>query len=63
MFAALRNDDAVWGRFGDWVQEWAAPAGCLHGAANETTAAEATATRLRGGMPRAAPLRGVPQPP
>jgi len=63
LFAALRNDDAVWDKFGDWLQEGSAAGGCLYGTAYKTKATEATSTRLRGGMPWIAPLRGVCQPP
>ncbi|CAK0885053.1 unnamed protein product [Prorocentrum cordatum] len=63
LFAALRNDDAVWDKFGEWTQEGTTDAGCLYGTAYKTKATEATATRLRGGMPWIAPLRGISQPP
>ncbi|CAK0911348.1 unnamed protein product [Prorocentrum cordatum] len=63
LFAALRNDAAVWDKYGNWKQEGTADGGCLYGTAHKTKATEATATRLRGGMPWIAPLRGIFQPP
>ena len=63
VYAALRNDDAIWDKFCDWTIAGTVEDGCLYGKAYKTKATEATATRLRGGMPWIAPLRGIQQPP
>ena len=61
LFAALRNDDACWDRPDTWRFE-GGPDGFWYGQSYKTKATEQTATRVRGGMPWAAPMRGISDP-
>ena len=52
LFGALRNDDAVWDRPGEWHTEGGFEVGCMYGTAYKTKATECTATRLGRGSKR-----------
>ena len=58
IFAALRNDDAIW----DTPQQWrfaGGEEGFMYGESYKTKSTEATSTRLASCMPWVAPARGV----
>eukprot|EP00973_Karenia_brevis_P047511 6595418-Karenia_brevis.AAC.1 len=63
LYAALRNDDAIWCTPASWVIDGALSSGFLHGSSYKTKATEATSVRMKEAMPWIAPARGVCQEP
>ena len=60
-YGGLRNDDSIWSSPAQWVVR----NGIWQGHCSKTKSTEATANRLKGGMPFALPIRGLsaePQP-